>query len=39
MIRLQELLENPPLINQQASGELASWQLSDEVLDYRNNWV
>lgn len=32
MIQLHELLANPPLIHQEASGSLTSWQLSDEVL-------
>ncbi|MGL6337636.1 MAG: class I SAM-dependent methyltransferase [Waterburya sp.] len=36
MTRLQELLDNPPLIHEEASGKLTSWQLSDEVLYYIN---
>ena len=37
MTRFQELLENPPLIHEEGSGELTSWQLSNEVLHYINN--
>jgi predicted O-methyltransferase YrrM len=39
MTRLQELLANPPLIHEEASGKLTSWQLSDEVLYYINENV
>jgi hypothetical protein len=39
MTKLQELLENSPLIHEEASGELTSWQLSDEVLFYINENV
>ncbi len=34
MTKLQDLLKNPPLIHKKASGELTSWQLSDEILHY-----
>ncbi len=36
MIKIQELLKNPPLIHEEDSGKLTSWQLSDQVLDYIN---
>lgn len=34
MANLQELIKNPPLIHEESSGQLTSWQLSDEVLDF-----
>ena len=34
MTKFQQLLENPPLIHKEASGEAISWQLSDEILHY-----
>lgn len=34
MINLQDLIENPPLIHEESSGQLTSWQLSDEVLNF-----
>ncbi|MGL5794799.1 MAG: class I SAM-dependent methyltransferase, partial [Waterburya sp.] len=36
---MQDLLDNPPLIHEEASGKLTSWQLSDEVLYYINENV
>jgi hypothetical protein len=39
MIKIPELLENPPLIHEEASGKLTSWQLSDQVLYYINENV
>lgn len=34
MTKLQDLLENPPMIHEESSGQLTSWQLSDDVLDF-----
>ena len=39
MTKLQNLLENPPSIHEEGSGQLTSWQLSDEVLHYINENV
>lgn len=39
MTKLQELLKNPPLMHEEATGELTSWQLSDEVLHFINENV
>ena len=39
MEKLQELLNNPPLIHEEASGKFTSWQLSDEVLNFINENV
>lgn len=35
-MNIQELLENPPLIHEEGSGKMTSWQLSDQVLHFIN---
>ncbi|MFM2314976.1 MAG: hypothetical protein RLZZ04_4252 [Cyanobacteriota bacterium] len=35
-MNIQELLENPPLIHEEGSGKMTSWQLSDQVLYFIN---
>jgi predicted O-methyltransferase YrrM len=35
-MKIQELLENPPLIHEEGSGKMTSWQLSDQVLYFIN---
>lgn len=38
-MKIQELLENPPLIHEEGSGKMTSWQLSDQVLYYINETI
>ena len=34
MTQLQQILDNNPLLHEEAQGKLTSWQLSEEVLSF-----